>query len=137
MSGPLFAPWDLIDAERQRCRVVHLSGWLKVVRSQGRVSYQCPWEGVELFYIVREGPRERAVITLEGEENWARRYTCPLNCNHFRWWLHWTRDLTGPAMLHLTKRSDAILVGSQLAFVLLRKKWTARWGALGGKWVPR
>jgi len=131
VSTPLFAPWELIDQERRRCRLAHVTPLLRRRRSGYRVEYLCPWEDVVLFY-EEDG---LCTITLEGEENWVSRYTCPLGCNHYRWWLHWRSDLTARNVAYLIQRSDALLISSKLAFLLLPKKYTARWGGTGRRWV--
>ncbi|MEM3944207.1 MAG: hypothetical protein QXJ59_08990 [Thermofilaceae archaeon] len=137
MSEPLFAPWEVIDEERRRCRVLYVSPrLLKLHLNGGEIGYACPYDTVLLFRVnPREHP-ERAEITLEGKENWVKRWTCPLGCNHYRWWLHWRTSLTPRAVMHLIERGEALLASSTLAFQLLPKKYGARWGGLGGKWMP-
>jgi len=132
VSTPLFAPWELVDSERKAGKLVYLSPRLaRNYNPDGTVSYACLKDGVVLFVCSRDA----CTITLEGESNWASRYTCPLGCNHYRWWLHWSRDLNETNLRLLSRRADAILRAPQLTFVLLPRKYTAHYGGLGKRWM--
>lgn len=113
--------YEQIEYNRKNVQLLYHNrelGYFKRKTKNGTIEYYfCPIDYVVLLRV----ENGRGEITLEGADKWYSRETCPLHCNHYRWFI-FPRKALAYKFLSLRRRATLIVTGPTIAFVLAKRR---------------